>query len=255
MGTKVSYQEGENTLHPTWALNDTISIYYNGSTYHYIASELGDETVFSPSDPTHTLPSIDDNTTLYACYPKQNISGNTIAVKNLVWDFCWKTEKLLPHNYMRGVGIVKDGVLNIEFKHIYSYVKLVITKDYRGISGSKLFDLRFKSDTYTGCPFHDNTTYNLIDGQFAVAYSGSFYSDYQSFLEENTSYGLLDTQYIYFAIEPNTFYNLSLSIGEDLVYQAENFEFLPNTVYVLDPKMKTLTPDGGDFNNMPVIDL
>lgn len=253
-GTKVSYKQVDSVLRPSWEQNDTISIFYEGNTYYYLSSDTGEETEFSPLYKSNSLPSIEDGKVVYACYPKLEISDNTINVKNVENNFHWRTDQILPYNYMRGVGVVKNGVLRIEFRLIYSYIKLVISKDYRGIAGDDLYYLCIDSDSHI--PFHSNAAFHLDDATFSIS-TWCISSDWFSLSEENETIFNLETDCLYFAIEPGVYDNLSICVNdkEHLVYNADHFEFLSNTIYVLDPKMKTLVPENSSFINMPVIDL
>ena len=170
--TKVGYTQSESALVPQWEAGDRVSLFFDGQTHHYVATDSGLQTEFVPATPADELNGIPENTVIYGVYPDLEITNNAVVVTNGPSGFIFeeKDRIVFAYNYMRGAGVVKDGVINIGFRHIFSYLKVIIPEEFLSVAGVSGICLDF-SDPYLILSY---AQYNLSSLSFSERGMKSF---------------------------------------------------------------------------------
>lgn len=255
--TKVDYISDNGSLVPGWEAGDVISIYWGQKTYYYIAKDSGSQTEFIPATDSDTLSGIPDGTIIYCFYPRVDIVDNKVLVSNLEADtFIYEKEDrvVFPYNYMRGVGQVKKGVLSIGFRHIFSYIKLLVSKDLVG--PTSYGGIRLKFNTYELLSY--SIKYDIESQQF-IERQSAWWNQWTAWhlLYAKEQSGPIIKGYLYYPVIPGEYKNLDIEVyvknDPNFTYHTDFIEFLPNRIYVLDPVKSIMYDTEGGISDMSVI--
>lgn len=190
--TRVAFTPDVNVVHAGWEHEDTITLYTEeqGRLY-YVASTYENDTVFVPTD--EKLTNI-EGTTVYACYPAME-DADYFHI-NLPETYCSfygnsnsdKEEPNVPNKgkhcpFLYAKGVIKNGVVKLEFNHLFAYLKLNIKAEVLKNKASKriqaiqldVTDNRPLSTYHASFNLHDQVlTHNGINSGISVYRTHNF---------------------------------------------------------------------------------
>ena len=123
--SRVSFIEVNNTTYSFWDSGDAITLATSTQgNVNYVAnlSEGGGYTIYFTPE-SESLKDIDGET-VHACYPSATITNGTVS---LPVTSTWNDSQPLPFAY--AVSSISNSEVNLQFKHIFSFLKLTVTPD------------------------------------------------------------------------------------------------------------------------------
>ena len=123
--SRVSFIEVNNTTYSFWDTGDAITLSTSSQgNFNYVANlaDGGGYTIYFTPE-SESLKDIDSET-VYACYPSASIANGTVS---LPVTSTWNDSQPLPFAY--AVSSISNSEVNLQFKHIFSFLKLTVTPD------------------------------------------------------------------------------------------------------------------------------
>ena len=123
--SRVSFIEVNNTTYSFWDTGDAITLSTSSQgNFNYVANlaDGGGYTIYFTPE-SESLKDIDGET-VYACYPSASIANGTVS---LPVTSTWNDSQPLPFAY--AVSNISNSEVNLQFKHIFSFLKLTVTPD------------------------------------------------------------------------------------------------------------------------------
>ena len=123
--SRVSFNEGDNTTYAYWQNGDAITLNtptQSNLTYKATVSEK-DATIATFSPVEGTLKDINGET-VHAVYPATEITDGSVALPATE---DWSDAQTLPFAY--AVSSIQNSKVDLQFKHVFTFLKLTITAD------------------------------------------------------------------------------------------------------------------------------
>ncbi len=132
--TRTTFTEDNGTIHVNWKQGDEIALFSKEQSFiKYKADQTGATTLFSPD--TDKLQAADGET-VYACYPyPESGEGRRILLPNLANQTY--AESASQYDVIFTSGEVKERQLNLQFKHLFAFLKLIVPTELIADCGEK----------------------------------------------------------------------------------------------------------------------
>jgi len=192
--TRVSIQENGDSRIIKWQTGDAITLYANNKTYNYHANVQNDgkTVVFTADDGTEKIDNI-KGTSVYAFKHNNQVKMSLIQDHFISYDQLGNVPLISKDNardmFLIASGTIDDGKLNLDFEHIYSYLKVSVPiedmKDYdflcvycydRNIAPS-LFNYDIRNKTFTDETIENGYQYLFVDKK-KLDQEGEYYTTY-----------------------------------------------------------------------------
>ena len=138
--TRTSVIEDGTTAHIVWNDGDRVMLFQNGEYHGYNARVQNDEVTFVPATSSSKKLENTDGSVVYAMYnPNTNMSsihidGSVISFENSQTNVLTNSIDNLKGDILFAMGTIKDGELNLQFKHMMSMVRIRIPISEMGVN-------------------------------------------------------------------------------------------------------------------------
>lgn len=184
--SRVVFEDGENTTYANWEVGNVITLFSGEqNNLHYSAingdTDEGIQFVTTTNEVLKDL----EGQKVYACYPNSNdgISEISLSPTNLL-DYNENPGKNIYCPFLYGSGIIQEERLDLNFSHLFAYLKLVINKDVLP------FNETDKTIDIVSLSVSDNEPLSVLSGTFDLTNQTPTYTDVANEINVKYSYDL-----------------------------------------------------------------
>lgn len=232
--SRTTYNSSNGMTDVSWEKGDVITLCTLEQIQEYYAINSGVETEFQAVNKKIQL---HDGDSVFAYYPNHsniNNTNSTLSTRKVLLPSImnqWYTSGLSVYDFMHTSGCVKNKELNLQFEHVFAFMKVKISVDVlqklgANENGHYLFTLR--STNMIAC---SNAMFSLDKKKI----EGDFFDHVIYIIDEKLDTEKLVTCYIAMLPQPDEAY-VQFFVGSTLLYEnrTPHGGFKAGHVYILD---------------------